>query len=33
MKKILQYASGVLTEILFAGILILFGFLISLLAL
>jgi hypothetical protein len=33
MKKILSYTSGVIAEIVFAGILILVGLLISLLAL
>jgi hypothetical protein len=33
MKKVLSYASGVVAEIIFAGVLILIGFLISLLAL
>lgn len=33
MKKVWSYASGVLAEILFAGVLILIGFLVSLLAL
>jgi len=33
MKKILSYVSGVIAEIVFAGVLILIGFLISLLTL
>lgn len=33
MKKVLSYTSGVIAEIIFAGILIAIGFLISLLAL
>lgn len=33
MKKVWSYASGVLAEILFAAVLILIGFLVSLLAL
>lgn len=33
MKKVLSYASGVIAEIIFAGVLILIGLLISLLAL
>ncbi len=33
MKKVFGYVSGVIAEIIFAGVLILIGFLISLLAL
>lgn len=33
MKKVLSYAAGVIAEIIFAGVLILVGLLISLLAL